>query len=44
MPADLESSNRANDHRYDRLGFMQVDAFAAPARGATVACMWRDRR
>jgi GNAT superfamily N-acetyltransferase len=44
MPAYLESSNRANDHRYERLGFVQVGDFAAPAGGPTVACMWRDPR
>ena len=40
--AYLESSNRANDHRYERLGFVQVGEFAAPSGGPTVACMWRD--
>lgn len=44
LPAYLESSNRANDHRYKRLGFEQVGEFAAPAGGPTVACMWRDAR
>ena len=43
-PAYLESSNRANDHRYERLGFVQVGQFAAPCGGPTVACMWRDPR
>jgi GNAT superfamily N-acetyltransferase len=43
-PAYLESSNRANDHRYERLGFVQVGEFAAPSGGPTVACMWRDPR
>lgn len=44
MPAYLESSNRANDHRYERLGFVQVGEFAAPGGEPTVACMWRDPR
>lgn len=44
FPAYLESSNRGNDHRYERLGFVQVGEFAAPAGGPTVACMWRDPR
>lgn len=44
MPAYLESSNRANDHRYERLGFVQVGEFAAPGGEPTVACMWRDSR
>ena len=43
-PAYLESSNRANDHRYERLGFVQVGEFSAPHDGPTVACMWRDPR
>ena len=42
LPAYLESSNRSNDHRYERLGFQQVGEFAAPDGGPTVACMWRD--
>jgi GNAT superfamily N-acetyltransferase len=41
LPAYLESSNRANDARYERLGFVQVGEFAAPGGGPTVACMWR---
>jgi hypothetical protein len=43
-PSYLESSNRANDFRYERLGYVQVGEFAAPAGGPTVACMWRDPR
>jgi GNAT superfamily N-acetyltransferase len=42
MPAYLESSNRANDHRYARLGFVEVGEFAAPGGEPTVGCMWRD--
>jgi GNAT superfamily N-acetyltransferase len=42
MPAYLESSNRANDQRYGRLGFAQVGELTAPSGGPTVACMWRD--
>jgi GNAT superfamily N-acetyltransferase len=42
LPTYLESSNRANDHRYQRLGFVQVGEFAAPGGAPTVACMWRD--
>jgi GNAT superfamily N-acetyltransferase len=44
FPAYLESSNRANDHRYERLGFVTIGEFAAPGGGPTVACMWRDNR
>ena len=42
MPAYLESSNRANDRRYERLGFVLVGEFAAPGGEPTVGCMWRD--
>lgn len=42
MPAYLESSNRGNDHRYERLGFVGVGEFAAPGGEPTVGCMWRD--
>jgi GNAT superfamily N-acetyltransferase len=42
MPAYLESSNRANDHRYQRFGFVQIAEFALPGGEPTVACMWRD--
>jgi GNAT superfamily N-acetyltransferase len=41
MPAYLESSNRANDHRYERLGFRQIGEFSAPGGEPTVASMWR---
>ncbi len=44
MPAYLESSNRANDHRYERHGFVQVGEFAAPGGGPTLGSMWRDPR
>jgi len=44
LPAYLESSNRGNDLRYERLGFVQIGEFAAPSGGPTVACMWRDPR
>jgi GNAT superfamily N-acetyltransferase len=42
MPAYLESSNRANDHRYESLGFTTVGEFESPHGEPTVACMWRD--
>jgi GNAT superfamily N-acetyltransferase len=38
----LESSNRANDHRYERLGFARAGEFAAPGGATTVGCMWRE--
>ena len=43
-PAYLESSNRANDPRYERLGFVEIGEFSAPGNGPTVGCMWRDPR
>ncbi len=42
FPTYLESSNPANDHRYERLGFVRIGEFSAPGGGPTVACMWRD--
>lgn len=42
FPVYLESSNRANDHRYERLGFVQIGEFAAPHGGPAVGCMWRE--
>jgi GNAT superfamily N-acetyltransferase len=44
MPAFLESSNPANNHRYERLGFRQIGEFTTPDRTRTVATMWRDGR
>jgi hypothetical protein len=38
------TSNRAHDHRYERLAFVQICEFAAPGGGPTRACMWRDRQ
>jgi GNAT superfamily N-acetyltransferase len=44
LPVYLESSNRANDHRYERLGFEQIGEFAAPGGEPTVGRMWREAR
>ena len=44
LPAYLESSNRANDRRYERLGFVGIGEFAAAGDGPTIGCMWRDSR
>ena len=45
MPAYLESSNPINNARYERHGFEQIDAFAAPGDdGPVLACMWREPR
>lgn len=37
----LESSNPANNERYARLGFEQIDEFRAPDQGPPIAVMWR---
>jgi GNAT superfamily N-acetyltransferase len=42
MPAYLESSNSANDARYESLGFRKVGSFTTPGDEVTVATMWRD--
>ncbi len=43
MPAYLESSNPANNHRYESVGFVRVASFQAPGGGPTVTGMWRER-
>ncbi|MFP3465559.1 GNAT family N-acetyltransferase [Leifsonia sp. SIMBA_070] len=42
VPAYLESTNPANDHRYERAGFRPVGGFRAVLDGAPVTTMWRD--
>jgi ribosomal protein S18 acetylase RimI-like enzyme len=42
IPAFLESSNPANNPRYERLGFRQVGEFTTPDGACTVATMWRE--
>ena len=42
--AYLESSNPANDHRYERLGFVRCGEFELPEDGPDVTQMWRDPR
>ena len=42
VPAYLESSNPANNARYERLGFSQVGEFTTPGDERTVATMWRE--
>lgn len=44
MPAYLESSNAANDLRYERHGFTRIGHFTRPDEQATVSTMWRERR
>lgn len=41
MPAYLESSNPANNHRYESVGFEPVVTFQAPDDGPLVTGMWR---
>jgi GNAT superfamily N-acetyltransferase len=40
-PAYLESTNAANDRRYERAGFQPVGAFTTPGGEHTVTTMWR---
>jgi GNAT superfamily N-acetyltransferase len=42
LPAYLESSNPANDSRYERHGFKRVGEFSRPDGGLEVATMWRE--
>jgi len=42
VPTFLESTNPANNPRYERLGFRQVGEFTTPDRACRVATMWRE--
>lgn len=44
MPAYLESSNPANEERYERAGFEPVGEFSTPDGSHTVVTMWREPR
>jgi GNAT superfamily N-acetyltransferase len=44
MPAYLESSNSANDARYERQGFARVGELERPDGKQTVSTMWRKAR
>jgi GNAT superfamily N-acetyltransferase len=44
MPAYLESTNPANNARYERFGFAQIGEFSLPRDGPPVATMWREAR
>jgi GNAT superfamily N-acetyltransferase len=44
MPAYLESSNPANDHRYASVGFEPHGEFCYPGGGPVVTTMWRPAR
>jgi GNAT superfamily N-acetyltransferase len=41
MPAYLESSNPANNHRYQRYGFEEIGEFYPPGGTTPVTTMWR---
>jgi GNAT superfamily N-acetyltransferase len=41
VPTYLESTNPANDHRYERAGFRRVGGFTAVRDGAPITTMWR---
>lgn len=41
IPAYLESTNPANDHRYARAGFVPLGGFSAVLDSAHVTTMWR---
>ncbi len=42
MPAYLESSNPANNHRYERYGFAKIGEFYPPTGDIPVTTMWRE--
>jgi hypothetical protein len=44
IPTYLESSNPANDHRYERQGYRKVGEFATVLGHAVVSTMWRPAR
>lgn len=44
MPAYLESSNPANNHRYESVGFQGLGEFSFPGKGPVVTTMWRTAR
>jgi ribosomal protein S18 acetylase RimI-like enzyme len=41
LPTYLESTNPANDHRYERMGFAKIGEFAGSVEGSVVSTMWR---
>ena len=41
VPSYLESTNPANDHRYERAGFRRVGGFTAVRDDAPITTMWR---
>lgn len=43
IPTYLESTNPANNHRYERAGFTAIGQFESPFNSAPISRMWRDR-
>jgi len=41
IPAYLESTNPANDHRYERAGFRRIGGFTSVLDDAPISTMWR---
>lgn len=41
VPTYLESTNPANNHRYERAGFTRMGEFESPFNSAPIARMWR---
>jgi ribosomal protein S18 acetylase RimI-like enzyme len=41
IPAFLESTNPANDHRYERAGFRRIGGFTSILDDAPISTMWR---
>ena len=44
MPAYLESTNPANNHRYERAGFVSIGQFESTFNSAPIETMWRQAR
>ena len=44
IPAFLESTNPANDHRYERAGFQRIGGFTSVLDDAPISTMWRPPR
>jgi GNAT superfamily N-acetyltransferase len=42
VPTYLESSNAANDHRYEALGYRRIGEFTTPDDAVVIAAYWRD--
>src|SRR5262249_62320902 len=42
VPTYLESSNSANDHRYEARGYRRIGEFTPPGSDNVIAAYWRD--